>query len=89
MIKQKKSPKRLCSGCQTFQDKKAMVRIVRTPTGEVVVDPTGKAPGRGGYVCKNAECIQKARSGKGLERALKTAVSTTVYDSLTAFLNQS
>ena len=87
MIKQKKSPKRLCSGCQTFQDKKAMVRIVRTPTGEVVVDPTGKAPGRGGYVCKNAECIQQARSGKGLERALKTSVPATVYDSLTALLN--
>ena len=89
MIKQKKSPKRLCSGCQTFQDKKAMVRIVRTPTGEVVVDPTGKAPGRGGYVCKNAECIQQARSGKGLERALKTAVPATVYDSLTTLLNPS
>ena len=89
MIKQKKSPKRLCSGCQTFQDKKAMVRIVRTPTGEVVVDPTGKAPGRGGYVCKNAECIQQARSGKGLERALKTAVPATVYDSLTTMLNPS
>ncbi len=87
MIKQKKSPKRLCSGCQTFQDKKAMVRIVRTPTGEVVVDPTGKAPGRGGYVCKNADCIQQARSGKGLERALKTAVPSTVYDSLTILLN--
>ena len=89
MIKQKKSPKRLCSGCQTFQDKKAMVRIVRTPTGEVVVDPTGKAPGRGGYVCKNAECIQQARSGKGLERALKTSVPVTVYDSLTTLLNPS
>ena len=89
MIKQKKSPKRLCSGCQTFQDKKAMVRIVRTPTGEVVVDPTGKAPGRGGYVCKNAECIQQARSGKGLERALKTSVPATVYDSLSALLNPS
>ena len=87
MIKQKKSPKRLCSGCQIFQDKKAMVRIVRTPTGEVVVDPTGKAPGRGGYVCKNADCIQQARSGKGLERALKTAVPATVYDSLTILLN--
>ena len=87
MIKQKKSPKRLCSGCQTFQDKKAMVRVVRTPTGEVAVDPTGKAPGRGGYVCKNVECIQKARSGKGMERALKTAVPATVYDSLTALLN--
>ena len=89
MIKQKKSPKRLCSGCQTFQDKKAMVRVVRTPTGEVVVDPTGKAPGRGGYVCKNAECIQQARSGKGLERALKTSVPVTVYDSLTTLLNPS
>lgn len=66
-----------------------MVRIVRTPTGEVVVDPTGKAPGRGGYVCKNAECIQQARSGKGLERALKTAVPATVYDSLTTLLNPS
>ena len=87
MIKQKKSPKRLCSGCQTFQDKKAMVRVVRTPTGEVVVDPTGKAPGRGGYVCTNMECIQQARSGKGLERALKTSVPATVYDSLTALLN--
>ena len=64
-----------------------MVRVVRTPTGEVAVDPTGKAPGRGGYVCKNVECIQKARSGKGLERALKTAVPATVYDSLTALLN--
>lgn len=64
-----------------------MVRIVRTPTGEVVVDPTGKAPGRGGYVCKNADCIQQARSGKGLERALKTAVPSTVYDSLTILLN--
>ena len=66
-----------------------MVRIVRTPTGEVVVDPTGKAPGRGGYVCKNEECIQQARSGKGLERALKTSVPVTVYDSLTTLLNPS
>ena len=86
MIKQKKTPKRLCSGCQTFQDKKAMVRIVRTPTGEVIVDPSGKAPGRGGFVCKNADCIQQARSGKGLERALKCSVPGTVYDSLVKIL---
>jgi hypothetical protein len=89
MIKQKKTPKRLCSGCQTFQDKKAMVRIVRTPTGEVIVDPSGKAPGRGGYVCKNVECIQKARTGKGLERALKSAVPVAVYDSLVKILEPS
>jgi len=63
-----------------------MVRIVRTPTGEVIVDPSGKAPGRGGYVCKNGECIQKARTGKGLERALKCAVPVEVYDSLVKIL---
>ena len=82
MIKPKKNPQRLCSGCQTFQDKKAMVRIVRTPAGEVTIDPTGKAPGRGGYVCRNAECIKKACACKGLDRALKTAVPVTVYDIL-------
>lgn len=82
MIKPKKMPQRLCSGCQTFHDKKAMVRIVRTPTGEVVIDSTGKAPGRGGYVCRNAECLKRACAGKGLERALKTSVPPTVYDIL-------
>lgn len=84
MIKPKKTPQRLCSGCQTFQDKKALVRIVRTPSGEVVIDPSGKAPGRGAYVCRNAECVHKAAAGKGLERALKTAVPAAVYDMLKA-----
>ena len=89
MVKPKKSPQRLCSGCQTFQNKKALVRIVRTPTGEVSIDPSGKAPGRGAYVCRNAECVNKAASGKGLERALKTAVPAAVYDTLKAQSNQS
>lgn len=82
MIKQKKTPQRLCSGCQTFQDKKAMIRIVKTPTGEVAVDPVGKAAGRGGYVCRNVECIKKAQACKGLERALKTAVPAAIYENL-------
>ena len=84
MIKPKKTPQRLCSGCQTFQDKKTMTRIVRSPEGEVLIDPTGKAPGRGGYVCRNAECIKRACAGKGLERALKIAVPSSVYDVLKA-----
>ncbi len=84
MIKPKKVPQRLCSGCQAFQDKKALMRIVRTPSGEVVIDPSGKAPGRGAYVCRNAECIRKAATGKGLERALKTAVPSAVYEMLKA-----
>ena len=82
MIKQKKTPQRLCSGCQAFQDKKAMTRVVRTPEGAVVLDPTGKAAGRGGYVCKNPDCIKRAMSGKGLDRALKTAVPAAIYELL-------
>ena len=82
MIKQKKTPQRLCSGCQAFHDKKAMTRVVRKPDGEVVLDPTGKAAGRGGYVCRNAECIKRAMAGKGLERALKTAMPSSIYELL-------
>jgi len=89
MIKQKKKPQRLCSGCQAFQDKKAMTRIVRTPTGEVAIDLVGKTAGRGGYVCKTEECIRKAQSGKGLERALKTAVPVTIYENLLKQLSPS
>ena len=63
-----------------------MVRIVRTPSGEVVIDPTGKAPGRGGYVCRNAECIKRACTCKGLDRALKTSVPSTIYEILKAQL---
>ena len=89
MIKAKKTPQRLCSGCQTFQDKKALTRIVRSPLGEVIIDPSGKAPGRGAYVCRNAECVNKSATGKGLERALKTAVPAAIYDALKAQLKPS
>lgn len=89
MIKKKKTPLRLCSGCQTFQDKKSMTRVVRSPNGEVTLDPGGKAAGRGGYVCRNEECIRKAQTGKGLERALKTAVPTEIYVLLQQQLFQS
>ena len=82
MIKPKKTPQRLCSGCQAFHDKKAMTRVVRKPEGEVALDPTGKAAGRGGYVCKSADCIQRAKTGKGLDRALKTAVPASIYELL-------
>jgi predicted RNA-binding protein YlxR (DUF448 family) len=89
MMKPKKTPQRLCSGCQTFQDKKMLVRIVRTPTGEVVIDATGKAPGRGGYVCRNTECIKRACTTKGLDRALKTSVPSGIYDTLKAQIDPS
>ena len=89
MIRPKKIPQRLCSGCQAFQDKKALIRIVRTPAGEIIMDPTGKAPGRGAYVCRKSECIAKAAACKGLDRALKAQVPATVYEKLKALSDQS
>lgn len=82
MIRPKKTPQRLCSACQAFQDKKSLIRVVRTPSGDIIIDPTGKAPGRGAYVCRKAECIAKAAASKGLDRALKTQVPASVYDAL-------
>jgi len=67
----KKIPKRICVGCKETKDKKELIRIVRTPDGEVKIDPTGKMSGRGAYICCNKECLQAALAGKHLERALQ------------------
>lgn len=82
MPKPRKIPLRKCVGCQEMKEKRALVRIVLTPDGEVVFDPTGKQNGRGAYVCQNVECLQLARKKKALERALKTTIPDAVYDRL-------
>lgn len=69
-VRQKHVPIRTCIGCRTAQPKKAMLRIVRTPEGEVLPDPTGKKSGRGAYICCSQQCLEAALSGKKLERAL-------------------
>ena len=74
MQKQRKIPQRQCVGCRTMKDKKALVRIVKTPEGEICVDATGKKSGRGAYICPNAECLQKARKSRALERAFEAAI---------------
>ena len=70
-VKHKKSPQRMCVGCREMRDKKTLIRIVRTPADEIIADPSGKQPGRGAYLCKEAECLKKALKNKGLERSLK------------------
>jgi predicted RNA-binding protein YlxR (DUF448 family) len=65
-----------------MKDKRAMVRVIRTETGEFLLDPTGKKQGRGAYICPNAECVEKARKQKGLERSFKQAVPPDVYEQL-------
>lgn len=78
----KKIPMRMCTGCQEMKNKKELVRVIRTENDEVLIDLTGKKNGRGAYICRNADCLERAQKSKGLERSLKTAISREVYDSL-------
>lgn len=82
MIKTKKIPQRKCVGCNEMKDKKSLLRIVRSPEGEISLDLTGKKNGRGAYVCPNKACITKAVKEKRLERALEKSISDEVYNKL-------
>jgi len=73
-MKQRKIPLRTCMACRTSGDKKTLIRIVRTSTGEVVVDPTGKLAGRGAYICSSPDCLRKAIKEKRFSRALRIDV---------------
>lgn len=77
---QRKIPVRMCSGCSEHKPKKELVRVVRTPEGEVLLDLTGKKSGRGAYVCPNADCLKKARKARRIERALACAIPDEVYE---------
>ena len=79
MQKPRKIPQRQCVGCLEMKNKKELIRVVRSPEGEVSLDFVGKKPGRGAYVCPSAACLKKARKSRALERALETAISDEVY----------
>lgn len=81
-MKQKKIPLRKCNGCGEQKEKRELVRIVKNADGEISLDLTGKAAGRGAYICPNAECLQKARKAKRIEKAFECAVPSKVYDKL-------
>ncbi len=78
----KKIPMRQCVGCREMKGKKEMLRIIKTPEGEILLDATGKKNGRGAYICQDRECLKKAVRTKGLERSLKTAVPEDVIKNL-------
>lgn len=73
---------RMCLGCQEMKPKKELIRVVKSKENEISVDFTGKKAGRGAYICKNAECFQKARKAKRFERAFETSISAEVYSAL-------
>lgn len=82
MQKPKKIPQRQCLGCREMKNKKDLIRVVRSPEGEISLDFKGKKPGRGAYVCPDAACLAKARKSRALERAFETQIPPEVYDLL-------
>ena len=81
-MRPKKIPMRMCTGCGEMKPKKELVRVVKSPEGEVSLDPTGKKPGRGAYVCKNAECLRKARKSRRFEKAFSMKIPDEIYDAM-------
>lgn len=81
-MKQKKVPLRKCIASQEMFPKKSLIRIVRTPENEVLIDPTGKKSGRGAYLCAKEDYIDLAQKRKALERALKVQIDPALYDQL-------
>ena len=81
-MQQKKIPMRQCLGCREMKPKKELIRVVRSPEGEISLDFKGKASGRGAYVCPDAQCLQKAIKAKALERAFSAQIPQEVYDKL-------
>lgn len=78
VARKKRVPRRTCVGCGKVADKRDLIRVVRTPEGEVLVDLSGKRSGRGAYICPNRGCLSKAARGGRLFRALETEVSEEV-----------
>ncbi|MFT8871327.1 MAG: YlxR family protein [Sporolactobacillus sp.] len=82
MPKQRKVPMRQCVACQQSFDKRDLFRIVRSPEGDVCLDPTGKKNGRGAYLSKSRECIEKARARHMLSRHLDAEVPDSVFEEM-------
>ncbi len=78
----KKVPMRQCVGCAQMKSKKELLRIIKTPQEEIILDTTGRKNGRGAYICASMDCLKNAQKRRGLERSLKVAIPTEVYETL-------
>ena len=84
----KKIPMRQCLGCREHKPKRELIRVVRSPEGEISLDFRGKKSGRGAYVCPESACLAKIRKSKALERAFSVAVPDQVYAALEAQMRE-
>lgn len=83
----KKIPERKCTGCGESKPKKELLRIVRAQNGEISVDLTGKKPGRGAYICRDAECLKKARKSGRIQHSLGGEITDEIFESLKQQIN--
>lgn len=84
----KKIPERNCVGCGNSFPKIELLRVVKAPNGDIDLDPTDKRPGRGAYICRNTECLKKARKAKRFERSLAASIPDSVYDKLQSVISE-
>lgn len=82
MLKKRKIPMRQCVGCRESKPKNELIRILKTPDDEIVLDTTGRQNGRGAYICPSMECYKKAVKYKALEKSLGVSISEEVYDNI-------
>ncbi len=82
MASTKKTPMRMCVGCQQMRDKNNMIRVIRTQDGEFCIDRTGKKNGRGAYICKSPDCLELAVKNHGLDRSFKTKIPKDTVEML-------
>ena len=73
---------RKCMGCQESKDKRELIRVVRSPEGQVSLDFTGRKAGRGAYICPNEECLNKAIKTKAIERSLEVQIDAALYETM-------
>ncbi len=78
----RKIPTRRCTGCGEHFPKNTLIRVLRTPEGEVILDLTGKKSGRGAYICKNIACLKKARKSRRIESSLECSISEEIYEKM-------
>lgn len=81
-MKAKKEIKRMCVGCGDMFDKRELIRVVKSPEGDISIDLTGKKNGRGAYICNNPECLKKAKKRKSFERAFSVKIDDEIYSKM-------
>ena len=86
--RKKKIPQRQCLGCNEHKPKSELLRVVRSPEGEISLDFTGKKSGRGAYICKSSECLKKARRSRRIDRNLECTIPDEVYDRMETELSE-